>query len=82
VLAMRASGFMRLDVAADTGRPRLSVFTVDRAGAAREVYTFWLDREAHLPDSEPPGCTAPPAFGPSGERALMGVGPGIPAATP
>ncbi|HEX3234361.1 MAG TPA: metallophosphoesterase [Gemmatimonadales bacterium] len=80
VLAMRASGFMRLDIAADTGRPRLSVFTVDRLGAAREVYGLWLDRKAQLPDSEPLGCTAPPAYGPSGERALMGQDPGVPPA--
>jgi hypothetical protein len=83
LLAMRASGFMRLDVPADSGRERLSVFTVDRSGAARTVYSLWLDREAPLTDA-PLGCTAPSPFGPSGERALMGQGPGIPApgATP
>src|SRR5439155_17737923 len=51
LLAMRASGFMRLDVVAGTGRERLSVFTVDASGAAQEVYSLCVDKAKPSPDS-------------------------------
>jgi hypothetical protein len=71
LLAMRASGFMRLDVVAATGRARLSVFTVDGSGAAREVYTLWLDKASPPPDSPSLVCTIPSSPEPSGARALL-----------
>ncbi|MBI2537796.1 MAG: hypothetical protein HYW06_12715, partial [Gemmatimonadetes bacterium] len=40
--ARSASGYVRLDLL-QTGRGRLSVIQVDQAGAAREVYSQWLD---------------------------------------
>jgi hypothetical protein len=79
LLAMRASGFMRLDVVASTGRERLSVFTVDASGAAQEVYALWLDQADPLPDSPNLVCNAPAPPTVSGEHALLEHGPGIPA---
>lgn len=78
LLAMRASGFMRLDVAAGTGRERLSVFTVDASGAGREVYGLWLDKTAPLPDAPTLACPTPAPPSPSGARALLEHGwPGL-----
>ncbi|MFL5494603.1 MAG: metallophosphoesterase [Gemmatimonadales bacterium] len=70
LLAMRASGFMRLDVMAGTGRERLSVFTVNASGSGREVYTLWLDKTKPPPDSPHLTCltSAPEIAG--GERGL------------
>lgn len=44
-LALQEAGFMRLDLLCD-GRVRLAVFTVNRAGAAREIHSRWLAPEA------------------------------------
>jgi Calcineurin-like phosphoesterase len=70
LLAMRASGFMRLDVMANTGRERLSVFTVDASGAAQEVYTLWLDKTEPAPDSPHLACLPLSPRVSSGERGL------------
>ena len=78
LLAMRASGFMRLDVAAGTGRARLSVFTVDASGATQEVYALWLDQTTPPPAFPSLACTAPPASNPIGRRALLNHTGGLP----
>ena len=79
LLAMRASGFMRLDVVAGTGRERLSVFTVDASGAAQEVYSLWLDKANAPTDSPNLLCATLSSPAPTGGRALLGQGPEIPA---
>jgi Calcineurin-like phosphoesterase len=71
LLAMRASGFMRLDVVAATGRARLSVFTVDASGVAQEVFTHWLDKTTPPPDSPNLVCATRSAPKPNGRRALL-----------
>jgi calcineurin-like phosphoesterase family protein len=71
LLAMRASGFMRLDVVAGTGRERLSVFTVDGSGAAQEVYAVWLDKTGPPPESLNLVCARLSTADPSGRRALL-----------
>jgi hypothetical protein len=42
VFARNASGFARLDIPR-TGRARLAILTVDRAGQAREVFSTWVE---------------------------------------
>jgi hypothetical protein len=41
VFARNASGFARLDIPR-TGRARLAILSVDRAGKAQEVFSTWV----------------------------------------